>query len=201
MSGPKLFIKVQFDLEEFKPYTLSCQIDSGCQVNLAKGSALPFYYWEKTFGSGTAIHGTPVPIRGKAEIVPVIFGKSQSKLTFYRLDELKDDCLLGSDFLHQVSPYTLDHDEMTFTCYVNKKRIVLPLSFTSEVKCQAITEPKNASVPRLAKMEREIAYSETHSEKMLKDISEKLRKDCCSDSPNAFWKREKYFVTLPYDPL
>ena len=39
MSGPKLFIKVQFDLEEFKPYTLSCQIDSGCQVNLAKGSA------------------------------------------------------------------------------------------------------------------------------------------------------------------
>ena len=100
MSGPKMYIQIQFDLKEFKPYTLSCQIDSGCQVNLAKGSALPFYYWEKTFGSGTAIHGTPVPIRGKAEIVPVVFGKAQSKLTFYRLDELKDDCLLGSDFLH-----------------------------------------------------------------------------------------------------
>ena len=30
MSGPKLYIQIQFDLQEFKPYTLSCQIDSGC---------------------------------------------------------------------------------------------------------------------------------------------------------------------------
>jgi len=28
-----------------------------------------------------------------------------------------------------------------------------------------------------------------------------LKKDCYSDSPNAFWIREKYFVSLPYDPL
>ena len=109
--------------------------------------------------------------------------------------------MLGSDFLHQVSPYTVDHDEMTFTFYINRRKVILPLSFTSEVKCQTITEPENASIPRLAKMERAIAYSETHSEKMLKDISEKLKKDCCSDSPNAFWKQEKYFFTLPYDPL
>ena len=130
-----------------------------------------------------------------------MFGKAQSKLTFYRLDELKDDCLLGSDFLHQVSPYTVDHYQMNFTCHINKRKVILPLSFTSEIKCRSIKEPEDASIPRLAKMERAIAYSETHGEKMLKEISEKLRKDCCSDSPNAFWKREKYFVTLPYDPL
>ena len=62
-------------------------------------------------------------------------------------------------------------------------------------------EQENASIPRLAKMERAIAYSETHSEKMLKEISEKLKEDCCSNIPNAFWKREQYFVSLPYDPL
>ena len=90
---------------------------------------------------------------------------------------------------------------MTFTCYINKRKVILPLSFNSEVKCQNITKPDNASIPRLAKMERAIAYSEIHGEKMLKEISDKLRKDCCSDSPNAFWKREKYFVSLPYDPL
>ena len=66
MSGPKLYLTIQFNLCEFKPYKLSCVVDFGCQVNLAKGSALPFYYWENTFGSGTAIHGTPVPIKGKA---------------------------------------------------------------------------------------------------------------------------------------
>ena len=29
MSSPKLYIQIKFDLKEFKPYTLSCQIDSG----------------------------------------------------------------------------------------------------------------------------------------------------------------------------
>ena len=90
---------------------------------------------------------------------------------------------------------------MNFTCYIHRRKVILPLSFTSEIKCRSIKEPEDASIPRLAKMERAIAYSETHGEKMLKEISEKLRKYCCSDIPNAFWKREKYFVTLPYDPL
>ena len=90
---------------------------------------------------------------------------------------------------------------MTFTCYINKRKVTLPLSFHSEVKCLSTEELEDASIPRLAKMERAIAYSETHGEKMLKEISEKLKKDCCSDSSNAFWKREKYFVSLPYDPL
>ena len=40
-----------------------------------------------------------------------------------------------------------------------------------------------------------------HKDKYLDEISAKLIKDCCSESPNAFWKREKYFVILPFDPL
>ena len=40
-----------------------------------------------------------------------------------------------------------------------------------------------------------------HKEKSLVDISAKLVNDCCYKSPNAFWKREKYFVSLPFDPL
>ena len=50
-------------------------------------------------------------------------------------------------------------------------------------------------------MERCITYAETHKEKSLTGISAKLIKDCCSENPNAFWKREKYFVSLPFDPL
>ena len=34
---------------------------------------------------------------------------------------------------------------------------------------------------------------------MLADICEKLKKNCCAESPNAFWTREKYFVSLPFD--
>ena len=51
------------------------------------------------------------------------------------------------------------------------------------------------------KMERSKVFSDIHGENALREISEKLVKDCCTDNPNAFWTREKYFVSLPYDPL
>ena len=50
-------------------------------------------------------------------------------------------------------------------------------------------------------MERCKVFSEVHGSKALASITEKLVKECCSESPNAFWKREKYFVSLPFDPL
>jgi hypothetical protein len=50
-------------------------------------------------------------------------------------------------------------------------------------------------------MERSIGYAQIHGEKILKENSEKLITECTSESPNAFWHREKYFVYLPYDPL
>ena len=44
LTGPKIFVQIQFLPSEFKPYFLDCMLDSGCQVNLAKGSALPHFY-------------------------------------------------------------------------------------------------------------------------------------------------------------
>ena len=40
-----------------------------------------------------------------------------------------------------------------------------------------------------------------HKASSLSKISSKLEKDCTSESPNAFWTREKYFVSLPFNPL
>ena len=37
LTGPKLYIPVSFHPCEYNPYTLSCMIDSGFQVNLARG--------------------------------------------------------------------------------------------------------------------------------------------------------------------
>ena len=71
LTRPKVYIQVQFKPEEFKHYTLDCMIDSGCQVNLEKGSALPQYYWEETTDRGSAIEGTPVTLKAKAELFPV----------------------------------------------------------------------------------------------------------------------------------
>ena len=68
LTGPKIFVKVWFHPSEFKPYSLDCMIDSGCQVNLAKGLALAHFYWENTSDKGSAIEGTPVPLKAKYEI-------------------------------------------------------------------------------------------------------------------------------------
>ena len=43
LTGPKMFIWIQLCPSEFKPYFLDCMLDSGCQVNLAKGSTLPSF--------------------------------------------------------------------------------------------------------------------------------------------------------------
>ena len=82
---------------------------------------------------------------------------------------------------------------MTFSCQLNGKPVTLPLSFHSSAKCKAvISNPIQNPLPALLnKMDRCKAFSEIHSETVLKDISEKLKKDCCYDSPNAFWIREK----------
>ena len=119
------------------------------------------------------------------------------------MDDLSEDCVLGAEFLHRVNPYLVDHTQMNFTCVLNGHPVSLPISFKSVPKCK-ITKVKPVHTPNIAqlmKMERSKIFSDVHGEKTLKDIAEKLKRDCCSDSPNAFQNREKYFVSLPYDPL
>ena len=81
---------------------------------MAKGSALPPFYWEQTSDRGTAIEGTPVPLKAKEKIFPVNFNGVSDKLTVYRLDSINDDCILGSEFLNRVSPFTVDTKKMVF---------------------------------------------------------------------------------------
>ena len=115
------------------------------------------------------------------------------------MDDLSEDCVLGSNFLHQVNPYLVNHRKCTFTCFMKNKKVVLPLSFRSIPKCR-ISELPPVSIPnraQLMKMDRCKVFSEIHGEKALKEITEKLKKDCCSDSPNAFWTHEFFWSHCP----
>ena len=92
---------------------------------------------------------------------------------------------------------------MLFSCTMNDQIVVCPLSFESQSKCKVVM-PEPVSKPKVAelyKMERCIAYAKMHKEKSLAGISAKPIKDSYSENPNAFWKREKYFVSFPFDPL
>ena len=64
-TGPKFFIKIKFFLQEFKSYELDYMIDSGCQMNLEKGNAIPSFYQEEAKEHGVAIEGNLVQMKGR----------------------------------------------------------------------------------------------------------------------------------------
>ena len=86
---------------------------------------------------------------------------------------------------------------------MNNQLVICPWSFESQSKCKVVM-PEPVSKPKVAelyKMEHCITYAEMHKEKYLAGIYTTLIKDCRSKNPNSFWKHEKYFVSLPFDPL
>ena len=72
------------------------------------------------------------------------------------MDDVSEDCVLGSLWLQKVSPYSVDHDKMTFTCKLNGQFITLPMSFQPIRKCKTIEPPVIIQPPlaQLMKMER-----------------------------------------------
>ena len=119
-QGPKLFINLNFCPPEYKSYSLSCMIDSGCQLNLARGLVILLFYWEKSADHGSAIEGTPVSLTGKVENFPIQISNKSKVLSLYRLDSIKEDYILnGSKFLLRVSPFSVDKLKMLFSCTVN----------------------------------------------------------------------------------
>ena len=178
-------------------------LDSSCQLNLANGSTLPSFYWESTTYRGSSIEGTPVPLNAKAESFPMKFNETSNAVTWYKLDNIKEDCILGSEFLARVSPFSFDIQKMLFSYVINNCTVKLPLSFSFSLKCQSFVQKpvKKVNTAQLMKMHRCIAFSDIHGEKALADITAKLIKYCCSEIPNDFWTREKYLVSLSFDPL
>jgi hypothetical protein len=54
------------------------------------------------------------------------------------------------------------------------------------------------SAEKLSKIQKIVNNADNNGLQAIKEIKEKIEKDCTSDYPNAFWTREQYFVDLPY---
>ena len=124
-------------------------------MNLAKGSSLPQFYWENSSNKGSAIEGTPVTLKAKSESFPIQFKGVNDHLTLYRLDEISEDCILGSELLSRVGPFSVDTKKMTFSCIINSQTVELPIFFHSAPKCHSIVQkPDHKPNPaQLLKME------------------------------------------------
>ena len=121
-------------------------------------------YWEKTNERSVAIEGTLVQLKGRVPDFPISIRGIKEVLHLNRLDDLKEDCIIGSPFLHKVSPITVDEPNMIFTCTINGRRISTSLYYSASFKCKNLVPQSNPNpnLVELFKMERCIAYAEMH---------------------------------------
>ena len=115
-------------------------------MNLAKGNAIQSLYWEKTNEHGVAIEGNPVQLKGRVPYFPISIGGMKEVLHLNRLDFLKEDCIIGSPFLHKVNPITVDEPNMIFTCTINGRRVSTSLYYSTSFKCKNIFPQSNPTL-------------------------------------------------------
>ena len=91
-----------------------------------------------------------------------------------RLDNIFDDCILGSPFLQKVSLTTMDIEKMLFHFYLNGKKVSCPLSYSKKPRCPRVLEQeKSVNTSELFKLDRSVIFAELHKENALAEISKK----------------------------
>ena len=110
---------------------------------------------------GVAIEETPVQLKGRVPDFPISIKGIKQVLHLNRLDDLKEDCIIGSPLLHKVISITVDEPNMIFTCTINGRRLSTSLYSSTSSKCKNLVPQSNptTSLAELFKMERCIAYA------------------------------------------
>ena len=98
----------------------------------------------------------------------------------------------------------MDMKNIVFKFWLNGRRVSFPLSFDGRSKCKkSFVNPKkfeSVDISELYKMERSIDFVESHKNKVLNEITQNTITQCTSESQNALWSKEKYFVPFPFKP-
>jgi hypothetical protein len=117
-------------------------------------------------------------------------------VTLYSLD-IGEDILLGHDFVKRHMPLIVNIDSLIFIVQQNQVKLPMKSSYIMRVSPET-PNILEYSLQDLTKIQKIIRHDDIHGHEFLKDIVQKLRDDCTADFPDAFWTREKYFVSLPY---
>jgi len=107
------------------------------------------------------------------------------------------DILLGQDFVKRHMPLIVNTDSLCLT--VQQQQVKLPMKTNYVIRISPDTpDTIEEDLQDLAKIQKIVRHADIHGQEILKDIVQKLKDECTYDFPDAFWTREKYFVSLPY---
>jgi len=80
----------------------------------------------------------------------------------------------------------------------NSIKVPSESSYETRIEVKQTIQSIEKSAESLAKIQKIVNHAEKHGIEIIKDVKDKIEKDCTSEHPNAFWTREQYFVSLPY---
>ena len=80
------------------------------------------------------IEGTLIHIKGRVLGFLINITRTNEVLHLNKLDDIKEDFIIGLDFFHIVSPITFDEINMILTYTINGK-IVSTLFYSASFKC------------------------------------------------------------------
>lgn len=94
-------------------------------------------------------------------------------------------------------PITIERN--LIICSVQGEKVKVPAknNFTIRVKPNE-TNTLEEELTDLSKVQKIVKHAELHGSTILFDIVNQLKTNCTTDHPDAFWFREKYFVSLPF---
>ena len=177
-------------------------IDSGADQNCIKTGIVPTKFCERTREQLVSANGEPLNIRSKLNKGYIQNSNYCFKNIFLIVDNISNDVILGTPFLTQIYPFTVNETgvhtkimgntiSFPFLSSAHQKEI-LSLQASSIFKQINSLQTKRKQICHL---QEEISYLRIEEQLQnpslllkIKDFSELIKKRICSDLPNAFWK-------------
>jgi len=181
----RLVISVQIKVFGYLQYTLDAQVDTGAMNSCAKHGTIPEYYWQPISLSFRVVNKTELKINHICPDFPIYIQDQKILVTLYSFDT-GSDILLGQDFVNKCLPLTVGHSELIMT--VNGKSIKVPSKtvYESRIVEKTTTKQLEHSASSLVKIQKIVKNVNIHGSEVIKEIKEKIEKDCTFEYPDAF---------------
>jgi len=163
----------------------------------AKYGAIPSYYWQPIDIGFRAFNKTEIKIKSIAPDFPIMIQGAKVAVNLYCYDT-GADILLGQDFVNKCLPFVIGGDFVQVTILGKSIQVPSKSSFETRIEAKQTLQDIEKSAESLIKIQKIINHTEKDGLEIIKDVKDKIERDCTSEHPNAFWTREQYFVSLPY---
>ena len=143
-----------------------------------KYGAIPSYYWQPIDIAFRAVNKTEIKIKSIAPNFPIIIQGAKVMVNLYCYDT-GEDILLGWDFVNKCLPFVIGSDFVQVTILRKSIKVPSKSSFeTSEVK--KTLQDIEKYTKSLIKIYKIINHTEKHGLEIIKDVKDKIEKDCTS---------------------